>query len=131
MQNQKEQPTLKTFANGTKEWRLNGLLHRLDGPAKERADGSKFWWQKGKLHRTDGPAMEYANGSKEWWQKGKRHRLDGPSIEWADGSKEWWINGENLSESKFNQRIKQRIKKLNQANQSNEKPISFFDSLIL
>lgn len=36
-------PTLKKLANGTKEWYLNGELHREDGPAVERADGTKEW----------------------------------------------------------------------------------------
>ena len=122
MNEQNEQPTLETFANGSKEWRLNGKRHREDGPAIENANGSKEWWQNGKLHRLDGPAIEWADGSKEWWQNGKRHRLDGPAVEKADGSKQWFINGKNLSESEF-----KRIKKL----QPKEKPLSFFDSLIL
>ena len=105
MENKNEQSTCTTFANGSKEWRLNG-----------------------QRHREDGPAIEWANGTKEWWVNDQRHRLDGPAREWADGSKEWWINGNELSESKFKQRTKQRIKEPNQAN---EKPLSFFDSLIL
>ena len=38
-------------ADGTKEWWVNGKLHREDGPAVERADGSKAWWINGELHR--------------------------------------------------------------------------------
>ena len=64
-----------------------------------------------------------ADGSKEWWQNYRLHCLDGPAVEKADGTKQWWINGNELSESKFNQ----RTKKL----QPKEKPLSFFDSLIL
>jgi len=41
-----------------KEWRLNGSLHRIDGPAKEWADGEKQWYQNGVRHRDDGPAIE-------------------------------------------------------------------------
>ena len=48
------------------EYRLNGKLHREDGPAVERADGHKEWYVKGKLHRENGPAIEWANGDKEW-----------------------------------------------------------------
>jgi hypothetical protein len=48
----------------------NGELHRLGGPAVERADGTKMWYLKGKLHREDGPAVKYTNGSKEWWEDG-------------------------------------------------------------
>ena len=65
------QPKMKVFPSGTKEWRLNG-----------------------KLHRTDGPGVVWSNGTKEWWLNGKRHRTDGPAIEWTDGTKTWWLNGE-------------------------------------
>jgi hypothetical protein len=80
--------------HGTKEWYLNGKLHREDGPAVEDADGSKEWWLNNQRHRVDGPAIEYAIGTKQWWLNGKRHREDGPAIEWANGSKHWYLNGE-------------------------------------
>jgi len=102
MNEQNEQPTLKTFANGSKEWRLNGQLHREDGPARELFNGTKFWFQNDQLHHLDGPAIEFANGSKEWW-----------------------INGKQFSESEF-----KRVKKL-QTKEPKEKPLSFFNSLIL
>jgi hypothetical protein len=55
--------------------------------------GNKEWRNEyGKLHRLDGPANERADGSKWWFINGVRHRLDGPAIEWADGEKEWWVN---------------------------------------
>ena len=62
-------PTCKTYSNGIKEWRLNG-----------------------KLHREDGPAAEWTNGTKEWWLNDKRHREDGPAIEWTSGYKAWFLN---------------------------------------
>jgi hypothetical protein len=58
---------------GTKCWRLNGKLHRTDGPAIQGADGGKSWYLNGKLHRTDGPAIEFANGSKWWYINGKEY----------------------------------------------------------
>jgi hypothetical protein len=91
------QPKMKVLPNGTKEWRLNGKLHRTDGPAVEWADGAKEWRLNGKLHRTDGPAWEWADGPKEWWLNGNRHRTDGPAFERADGSKEWCLNGKQVS----------------------------------
>ena len=57
---------------GDKEWRLNGKLHREDGPAIEYTDGSKFWYMKGSLHREDGPAIEHANGEKYWYYQDKK-----------------------------------------------------------
>jgi hypothetical protein len=68
-------------------------LHRTDGPAIEFADGGKEWWVDGKRHRVDGPACEYAEGSKYWYVNGKCHRVDGPAVEYANGYKEWWVNG--------------------------------------
>ncbi len=64
--------------NGTTEYYLNGLLHRLDGPA-----------------------IEYSNGAKEWYLNGKRHRVDGPAIELSNGLKKWCINGIYLEEKEF------------------------------
>ncbi len=79
-----------------------GELHRVNGPAFERADGAKSWYLNDKLHRTDGPAVELANGSKAWYLNGERHRIDGPAVEWASGTKEWWLNNNLLSEEEFN-----------------------------
>jgi hypothetical protein len=86
-------PECRTNPYGTKEWFLNGKLHREDGPAYEGSDGSKSWWLNGKRHREDAPAVEWSNGAKEWYLNGKRHREDGPAVEGPDGSKSWWLNG--------------------------------------
>jgi len=48
-----------------------GELHRVDGPAVEYADGSREWWLDGKLHRADGPAVERADRSCEYWLDGE------------------------------------------------------------
>ena len=69
---------VKTDKNGTKEWYVNGKLHREDGPAIERANGYKEWWVNGQLHREDGPAVEWANGTKSWYVNGKFIRKEGP-----------------------------------------------------
>ena len=66
-----EQPTCKTLSDGSKEWYVDGELHRTDGPAIERADGSKSWYVHGELHRTDGPAIEAPDGYKAWWLDGE------------------------------------------------------------
>jgi hypothetical protein len=91
------QPKMQVLPNGTKEWRLNGNLHRTDGPAFEGADGSRDWRLNGELHRTDGPAIEWADGSKMWYLNGKRHRIDGPAVVRHDSRKEWWLNGKEVS----------------------------------
>jgi hypothetical protein len=70
--------------NNRTEWRLDG---KLDG----------------KLHREDGPAVEWPAGTKEWYLNGKRHRVDGPAIEWGDGTWSWYLNGKQLTEEQFNE----------------------------
>jgi len=64
---------VKVYADGTKEWCLNGKCHREDGPAVERADVNKCWYINGERHREDGPAIEWANGDKEWYLGGKEY----------------------------------------------------------
>ena len=44
-----------------------GQYHREDGPAIEYADGHKEWFINGLLHRIDGPAIEFKSGAKHWW----------------------------------------------------------------
>ena len=36
-------------------------------------ENGTFWKLNGNLHREDGPAIEYANGTKEWWLNGKQY----------------------------------------------------------
>ena len=50
------------------------ILHRIDGPAMEFADGSKEWYVEGKRHRLDGPAMYvgYVGGYTAWYVHGTR-----------------------------------------------------------
>ena len=64
----------------------------------EDSDGDKCWRLNGGLHREDGPAIEWSNGDKYWFLNDKRHREDGPSHEFADGRKLWYLNGEELTE---------------------------------
>lgn len=83
-----------TATSESKIWsNSDGLLHRLDGPAIERADGRKEWWINGKRHRVDGPAVHNPSGLKSWWVNGQLHRTDGPAVEWSNGTKEWYFNG--------------------------------------
>jgi hypothetical protein len=56
---------------GTKWWRLNGYLHREDGPAVENNNGYKAWYINGEKHRVDGPAVEFHDGRKAWYLNDK------------------------------------------------------------
>jgi len=103
---------VRVYDDGTKEWYLNGKLHREDGPAIEGVDGSKEWFLNGKPHREDGPAIEGADGTKAWFLNGKLHREDGPAYERADGSKEWWLNGEELTKVEWKRRTSPTIKEM-------------------
>jgi hypothetical protein len=96
--------TVRVHTCGTKEWYLNGNLHREDGPAIEYVNGSRFWYLNGNLHREDGPAVEYADGTLRWYLNDNLHREDGPAIEYADGSREWWLNDEGYTEKEFNKK---------------------------
>ena len=63
--------------------------------------GTKEWFLNGKLHREDGPAIEYSYGDKQWFLNGERHREDGPAVEYADGDKSWYLNGVQYTEEEY------------------------------
>lgn len=74
-------PVMTVNSTGTKEWCLNGLRHREDGPAVEHVDGTKEWYQKGQLHRTDGPAIENIDKSiKLWYFDGRKLTVEETDI---------------------------------------------------
>src|ERR1039458_4716306 len=81
------------YANGWKEWFVDGRKHRVGGPAVEHSNSGEEWYLDGKLHRVGGPAVEYANGHREWWVDGRQHRVDGPAVE-GDGSNAWYQNNQ-------------------------------------
>lgn len=70
---------IKTEFDDRTEWRLNGELYRMDGPAIRFKDGR----------------LVYANRGGIMWinAEGGYHREDGPAIEWADSEKRWYLNG--------------------------------------
>lgn len=43
--------------NGDRYWYLNGVYHRVQGPAVDRVNGHKSWYLNGKCHREDGPSI--------------------------------------------------------------------------
>jgi hypothetical protein len=97
----KANPIYREYPGGTKEWTLDGLLHREDGPAYEGFRSHKEWWYMGKRHRIGGPAVEWADGSKSWWLNNNLHREDGPAIEEANGYKCWYLDGIAYTEQKY------------------------------
>ena len=75
----------------------NGVLHRLDGPAKLLPDGWWYWYKNGKLHRDGGIASHDDEGD-GWYKDGELHRLGGPAFEGSDGCRVWYVNGERHRE---------------------------------
>lgn len=63
---------VEVYPTGSERWYLDGLKHRIGGPAITYSDGSKVWCQYDKTHRVDGPAIENADGSKHWFLEGIR-----------------------------------------------------------
>ncbi|NDB85117.1 MAG: hypothetical protein EB127_20815 [Alphaproteobacteria bacterium] len=91
-------PVCKIDNCGNKEWYLNGLYHREDGPAFEGFAGGKAWYLNGYLHRKDGPAVDdQYNGELYWYINGKLHRIDGPAIERTNGNNHYFLNGVEYS----------------------------------
>ncbi len=86
----------KIDKDGTKEWFLDGYLHREDGPAVEFVNGNKMWFINGNKHREDGPAIDDVDGTKYWYINDIPHREDGPAVEHVDGEKSWYYNGKNI-----------------------------------
>lgn len=83
---------------GVEEWKMDGLLHRENGPARIFQDGRKEWYWKGKIHRNGGPAITDAKGihrvpEEGWFILGILHRIDGPAITYSDGRQCWYIHG--------------------------------------
>ena len=141
------QPTMHVDEDGTIRWKIDGILHKEDGPAviypngttvwyvdgvKHREDGPAMvstsrdvsaWYKHGELHREEGPAVVYKDGSFEWYIDGYRHKLDGPAVvHMHDGkikSEDWWINGEQITGSDL-ENHKEKIKFRNTLAQKND-----------
>jgi hypothetical protein len=84
-------------ADGTQQWWIKGIPHRDNGPAQVAPDGYHAWLFKGAFHRHNGPARLWSDGSQEWLFHGLHHRLDGPAIIRADATREWYVNGKDIT----------------------------------
>lgn len=89
----------------TKYKNLDGLLHRVGGPAYVSSNVEE-WFYEGKLHRVDGPAsINKINGKMEYYMNGELHRLDGPAIEFSKESgnrtEEYYLFGKWTSKESF------------------------------
>lgn len=91
-------PIKNNCRNGNQEWSLDGVWHRVDGPAVIESDGTQHWWLFGKMHRENGPAYTSPDGRESWFIDGAPHRVDGPAITRSDGVKKWWLFGVEVTE---------------------------------
>jgi hypothetical protein len=66
----------------------------------------KAWRLNGELHREDGPALEYPNGYKAWFINGKRHRINGPAIDGGPAKKKiFFLNNIEYSKEEWFKRL--------------------------
>lgn len=86
------------FPGGDQYWFRNNQLHRQDGPARILFDGTEEWWENGQRHRIGDPAIIRLDGHQEWWRNNQLHRTDGPAVVYSDRREEWWEDGQKLRE---------------------------------
>ena len=101
------QPTRTIDNAGTIRYHLNGVRHRIGGPAVIWADGTEFWYYHGGQHREDGPAVIWTDGTKEYWLDGKFISKRPPNI--TEGIK---MDLPDLPESHERQGGSMKLKKL-------------------
>lgn len=71
-------------------WCVDGVRHRLDGPAFESND-HKEWCVHGELHRIGAPAI-VSPFSEEWYEFGLLHRIGAPAYTSHQyGTKKWYV----------------------------------------
>lgn len=66
-----------------------------------KGSGASEHYVDGLRHRVDGPAVEHTNGTKEWYFEGLHHRDDGPAIVFSDGTTHFWVHGQKIDETSF------------------------------
>lgn len=81
--------------DGQEQWCRAGQLHRENGPALTLTRGPFVWgwFLNGVRHRVDGPALLARDGTESWWMNGVLHRDGLPAVARVDGSREWWSYG--------------------------------------
>ena len=106
------EPKIKYYESGKKQreyWYINGLYHRVDGPAyisyyESGEVAQEYWYLNGISHRVDGPAyrLYYESGKieeEEWYLNGKEsnhkewliaNNLYKPYTIWTDEEKVLW-----------------------------------------
>ena len=113
-------------------YKLNGEVHREDGPAYQTwfengQKRAKYYYIDGKINRVDGPAFQnwYENGQQESEQyiiNDLLHREDGPAYqEWSENGQlkheEYYIDGDDYKRENW----LEELKKMNSPYYDNQK----------
>lgn len=82
------------------------MLHGPSGfTGQELYDNAEIWYLDGMYHRLDGPAYSDNTGFAAWWVHGRRHRTDGPALITGDGRVEYYINDEEIKSARTYQKL--------------------------
>lgn len=85
---------------------VNGLLHRVDGPAIIYTNGPQAWYHNGEVHREDGPAITWGD-TKIYSNHGYLHNKNGPAVICRQHSfhKNHFLYGYHVDENLYNSLI--------------------------
>ena len=82
------------------------MLHGSpDRNGQEIYGGTEIWYLNGMYHRLDGPAFSDDTGFTAWWVHGRRHRMDGPALITGDGRVEYYINDVEIKSARTFQEL--------------------------
>lgn len=85
------------YESNRKEWKLNGLKHRIGGPAVIHNNMDEEYWFMGKRHRIGGPAViKYAIDLERW---DIRHPNSKEAYKVVDI--EYWYNGKKYNKEEY------------------------------
>jgi antitoxin component YwqK of YwqJK toxin-antitoxin module len=117
-------------------WRLNGVIHRNDGPAithtngvcenrqeyyrhgkRHRDDGPAIiedggwfrYYKNGQLHREDGPACRDIDGTEMFCYENELHREDGPAVVSPYGNHQYYIHGKRIPKEQFVEKYNRKV----------------------
>lgn len=81
VENYMSKRTVRTVNDrGVVEYKYNGVLNRIDGPAVIYPNGAEWWFRMGYIHRDgDLPAITSPGGRMVYCKNGLRHRDNGPA----------------------------------------------------
>lgn len=78
---QKRNVFVRKYADGSREWYMDGVLHRgSKRPAVIESDGTRKWYCHGELHRIGYPAIIRGNGTHEWYENGVLIKVIAPCL---------------------------------------------------